>query len=131
MQATGPSRRVTWVSAVALLSLGAALGTAALTQGISTLPAYQTAAPFGVLPPLPYALVLLSAGAGLLVDLSGRIRRGPWRRLLWSYAIFALWVVVAYSLQAVLWGPVRPFAALTGYVALACAATSAWWSDGV
>lgn len=131
MPDAGPSRRVTWVSAVALLSLGAALGTVALTQSVSTLPAYQTTAPFGVLPPIPYALILLTAGAGLLTDLSGAVRRDLGRRLLWCYAIFALWVVVAYSIQAVLWGPVRPFAALTGYVALACAATSAWWSDGV
>jgi hypothetical protein len=125
------SRRLGWVSATALLSLGAALGCATLTQDIATLPAYQPVLPFGVLSPLPYATLLLTAGAGLLLDLSGWVRRERWRRVLWAYGIFALWLVTLYSAYAVLFGVTRPFAALAGFTALACAATSAWWSDGV
>jgi hypothetical protein len=126
-----PARRLSWVSAVALLSLGAALGTATLDRGIASLPAYQGTLPLGILPPGPYAVLLLTAGAGLLVDLSGHVRDPRMRRALWGYGIFALWVVVVYSAEAVLFGTVRPFAALAGFTALACGATTAWWSDGV
>lgn len=125
----GPSRRLTWMSATALLGLGAPLGVLALDRGISTLPAYFAPLPLGVLPPGPYAALLLTAGLGLLVDLSGHVRGERVRRALWAYGIFMLGVVCVYSLEAILFGPIRPLAALAGYVALFGGALSAWWPE--
>ncbi len=122
-----PARRITWVTAVALLGLGGQLGIAWLDRGIGSLPVYQgQSPPVGVLPAPIYATLLLAAGGGLLVDLSGCVRWLPMRRALWWLAMTMVGIVAFYSAQAVWFGPVRPFAALAAWAAMFLSALTAW-----